>query len=227
MPSLENIKKNKLKSDIDKARLLFILIALPLFLLLGYFLPQLRIAIFPALIVFTLMIGRIKKSGLDGEIRVLSELKKLSDDYVVYNQVYIQDRFKKNMIEIDYVVLSKKLVFLIEVKNYSGKIEVDPLKKTWNRVKTSKKNNKYKSKIKNPVFQLSNQIDKFCKFYNLDRKFVRGLVCFSNKKAVLLRKEKKSEFTVEIASLINRIEGENAKAIDSPSLLNLQKILKG
>ena len=68
-------------------------------------------------------------AGASGELRVLNELSKLPDDYHVLCGVkralpcYVTYRGQKNLrsAQMDFVVLSKRGVILIEVKNWSNR----------------------------------------------------------------------------------------------------------
>ena len=67
-------------------------------------------------------------AGADGEIQVLAKLSKLSDDYHVLCGIkaslpyYTTYRGQKNLrtAQLDFIVISKKGIILIEVKNWSN-----------------------------------------------------------------------------------------------------------
>ena len=69
-----------------------------------------------------------KKAGYWGEVKVTKELKKLPDDFHIFNDINIQFsnyiRYKKTgkyikRCQIDHIVLGNNGVFLIETKNWS------------------------------------------------------------------------------------------------------------
>lgn len=71
----------------------------------------------------------IEHKGAKGEVRVLKKLSELSDDYHIFCGVratlprYVTYNGRKNLrsAQMDFIVVSKKGVILIEVKNWSSK----------------------------------------------------------------------------------------------------------
>ena len=63
---------------------------------------------------------RICSKGEYGEYAVITVLKKLPEDYRVFNDVYLESRGHSS--QIDHVVISRYGVFVIETKNYSGDV---------------------------------------------------------------------------------------------------------
>jgi len=67
--------------------------------------------------------------GASGELKILSELKKLDDSYHILCDVYLKshkwlmynDAWNLQSAQIDFVVVSHKGIFVIEVKNWSSK----------------------------------------------------------------------------------------------------------
>ena len=63
-------------------------------------------------------------SGIEGETRVLSHLRRLPDSFALFNQLHILNpRSRTGLTECDLVVVSPAGVHLIEVKNHRGVIE--------------------------------------------------------------------------------------------------------
>ena len=80
------------------------------------FRPQVLIMI----ILCILMDGYYKKFiGMAGEFWVKRELKKLSDEYLVINDIMIKTKDGITH-QIDHVVISKHGIFVIETKQYNG-----------------------------------------------------------------------------------------------------------
>lgn len=72
----------------------------------------------------------ISLKGKIGEGRVVQELNKLSrKDYYMLNDILIEH--KGYYAQIDHVVLSKKAIYLIETKNWSGKLYGDQYSEHW------------------------------------------------------------------------------------------------
>lgn len=85
--------------------------------------------------------------GLEGEKTVNMILKKLNkDDYIVFKNITLQNDNK--YAQIDHVVVSKYGIFVIETKNYSGKIYGKRQDKNWTQFIKSQKFSFY-----NPVKQ--------------------------------------------------------------------------
>lgn len=66
----------------------------------------------------------ITKAGLIGEENILFELKNSNMDMVVLRDIYLETKGGLGA-QIDFVVITSKLVFIIECKNLFGNIEID------------------------------------------------------------------------------------------------------
>lgn len=66
----------------------------------------------------------ITKAGIVGEDNILFELKNSGMDMVVLHDLYIETEDGLNA-QIDFFVITKKLIFIIECKNLFGNIEID------------------------------------------------------------------------------------------------------
>jgi len=84
--------------------------------------------LFIFLVTLKLLYPKLK--GIIGEHWVKQELNKLSkNDYTVLNDIMLEDDIGTH--QIDHLVISKYGIFVIEMKNYSGKIIGDEYKDTW------------------------------------------------------------------------------------------------
>jgi hypothetical protein len=122
--------KNQTRKNLAKAFLSIILFGLIFFALCIRVLLTLSLGILEAVgllaslvplaaFYFYLRKYRIYNGGLQGEKTVAKLLNKtLSDDYCLINDVYLGDGGG----DIDHVVLSPNGVFVLETKNWSGKI---------------------------------------------------------------------------------------------------------
>lgn len=128
------------------------------------------------------------KSGSLGEDTVINELSKLSDSYYVINGVVIPP----NRGDTDHIVLGPNGVFVIESKNYGGRITCDG--DEWSRHKIGAGGRKYELRIGSP----SNQVKRNAKVLkdfileNRDKIFdkaphlwVYSLLVFTNDRATL------------------------------------------
>lgn len=66
----------------------------------------------------------ITKAGIAGEENVLFELKNSNMDMVILQDIYLETEDGLGA-QIDFIVVTSKLVFLIECKNLFGNIEID------------------------------------------------------------------------------------------------------
>lgn len=167
--------KSQLKSNKNKAWLYtafaiffeFLFLGLGLGLLIAVLLKKMTLPIiFPilllavALILFIISIAARKRfsilrSGVDGEKAVLEILKKLPRDYTVITNPVIHNRGAVN--ELDFAVIGKNGVFIVEAKNYRGIISGKTSAQTWKQIKHGKNDKVYEKEVKNPVKQAHRQ----------------------------------------------------------------------
>jgi hypothetical protein len=92
------------------------------------------------------------KRGREGEIRNSDRLERgLDDDYFIINDVDLA--FGKKKSQIDHIVVGPNGIFVIETKNWRGKLignETDP---TWTQIKEDKNGNRLEIKLGNPIVQ--------------------------------------------------------------------------
>lgn len=90
-------------------------------------------------------------SGVRGENSTLEVLKKLPKDYTVITNPVILNRGVK--LELDFVVVGKNGVFIVEAKNHRGIISGKTSKPNWKQIKHGKNDKVYEKEITNPVKQ--------------------------------------------------------------------------
>ena len=66
----------------------------------------------------------LTKAGIDGEKKVLYELKNSNMDLVVLQDICIRAKDGREA-QIDFVIVTSKLMILLECKNLVGNIEID------------------------------------------------------------------------------------------------------
>ncbi|APC97769.1 nuclease-related domain-containing protein [Francisella frigiditurris] len=130
-------------------------------------------------------------SGVEGESKVLDELRKLNNNYVLFNRLILPDEQSTyGTRELDFVVISKNCIYVVEVKNNRGHIEVQNMAERWHVEKTSQHNNVYAKTIKNPIRQVFAQ-KKVLQTYLFKKKvYIKGIpvvtiVVFANDDADL------------------------------------------
>ena len=94
----------------------------------------------------------IWKAGLTGQESVENVLSLLSDEWNLINNFKIP---YKNC-DIDHLLVGPKGIFLLETKNYHGKIEC--VGDSWNYTKTGRNGGVYKGHINNPSKQLKRNV---------------------------------------------------------------------
>lgn len=120
-----------------------------------------------------------KRAGKRGEKIVTVWLQKIlqTNDILLQNVwvTYCQERT-----ELDNIIINQNGVFIIEVKNYKGKIEGDENDAQWRKFHISRGGRMYFKTVRNPVKQVRRQIyivSSFLKYYGINV-WVEGYVIF-------------------------------------------------
>lgn len=113
-----------------------------------------------AFILFTVFLAyrknfEILQSGVRGEEATLKVLQKLPKGYTILTNPVILNRGIK--MELDFVVIGKNGVFIIETKNYRGIISGKTSRATWKQIKHGKNDKVYEKEVSNPVKQAHRQ----------------------------------------------------------------------
>jgi len=92
------------------------------------------------------------KHGRDGEIRNSDRLERgLDENYYIINDVDLA--FGKKKSQIDHIVLGPNGIFVIETKNWRGKLIGNETDSVWTQIKEDKNGNTIKIKLGNPIVQ--------------------------------------------------------------------------
>lgn len=98
----------------------------------------------------------IKKAGNVGEAICKNEIKQiLRSNDVLINNIYLNVNGKEA--EIDNLIINTNGIFIIEVKNYNGKLYGDIDDFEWTKMKVSPGGNTFAKKVKNPIKQMKRQ----------------------------------------------------------------------
>lgn len=100
----------------------------------------------------------VLKSGVDGEKAAGQALKGLPKGYTVITNPVLYHRGSVN--ELDFVVVGKNGVFIVETKNYRGMIVGKTSQQSWKQIKQGKNGRTYEKEVKNPVNQACRQAKK-------------------------------------------------------------------
>ncbi len=99
-------------------------------------------------------------AGIEGEVAVLQALKTLPDDYVVLNRVKLPDETLTNgSRELDFVVAGPTGLWVIEVKNTPGHIQVQPDERHWPLARRGCGSAPNWNAMRNPIPQARAQVD--------------------------------------------------------------------
>ncbi len=94
-------------------------------------------------------------SGVKGENNTLEILKKLPKDFTIITNPVILNRGVT--LELDFVIIGKNGVFIVESKNYRGIISGKTSKPNWKQIKHGKNDKVYEKEVGNPVKQAHRQ----------------------------------------------------------------------
>ena len=133
--------------------------------------------------------------GIAGEFWVKKELKKLSTEYLVINDVMVKTKNNYTH-QIDHIVISKYGIFVIETKQYNGYIKGNDYDKRW-MIKSGKKF----FYVNNPLHQNYGHVKSLEEILNLPEEKFISLVCIPSRARVSV----KSNNVVRIYELIDKI----------------------
>ena len=153
-------------------------------------------------------------AGLQGETTLKQTLNSLSDDFVAFYNVPID-----NSKDIDCVLVGPKGVFIIEVKNHKGTIIYS--ENGWKQIKTGRGGTQYLGNLGNPGKQLLANMHKFKKFLdeNNIHVWIQPILVFTNPEAdIVLEKEPKPIIVCKIENILDVIN--NSGKTISQELIN-------
>lgn len=147
--------------------------------------------------------------GMAGEFWVKRELKKLSDEYLVINDIMIKTKDGITH-QIDHVVISKYGIFVIETKQYNGYIKGNDYDKRW-----LIKNGKKKIYVNNPLHQNYGHVKSLEEILNLPEEKFISLVCIPSRAILSV----KSNNVTRIYDLLDKITSYKEEVIGNPNEL--------
>ncbi len=124
---------------------------------------------------------KIKNAGNTGEAIFNSRIRGiLRGDDVLINNISLSVNGKEA--EIDNLIINKNGIFIVEVKNYNGKLFGNTDDYEWTKVKISPGGNAFSKQVKNPIKQVKRQIyilSQYLKENNI-RIWINGYAYFIN-----------------------------------------------
>lgn len=120
-------------------------------------------------------------AGEIGENKVASIISQMIDkNDVLLRNVSVTYEGKET--ELDNVIISKRGLFIIEVKNYNGELEGDEESYEWKKYKSTRDGKVYSKKVRNPIKQVKRQIyilGNYLRYYGIDI-WINGYVYLLN-----------------------------------------------
>jgi hypothetical protein len=187
MSSKEKTSPTQKNANIFLFIIVILIILIFILVIRSYQYPLYSILFFPtiAAILFIIRKRLIRwysnwKKGAKGEDSVKKELKKLGNEYFVTHNIYLP----KKEDDIDHIAIGKNGIFVIETKNYSGKICSDGdewygfYEGRWQR--TDKNPGK---QVKGNALALRDFLQQ--KYPKLSNIWIEPIVVFTNKKTLV------------------------------------------
>lgn len=99
----------------------------------------------------------VRQAGKEGELAAQEIIREvLRENDILLSNICISYEGKET--ELDNVIITDKGVFIIEVKNYSGKLIGKEEDFEWKKYKLSAGGNVYEKNVKNPIKQVKRQV---------------------------------------------------------------------
>ena len=116
-----------------------------------------------------------RRAGHRGEIIATDIIKRVlrEGDYLLTN---VSISYDGRPAELDNVVVNKYGVFIIEVKNYKGRLYGEENDYTWKKYKDDGYGNTFEKEVKNPIRQVKRQVYILAKYLESCNVWVEGYV---------------------------------------------------
>lgn len=143
-----------------------------------------------------------------GEFWVKRELRKLSKEYMIINDIMLV--FEGASSQIDHVIVSKYGIFVIETKQYNAYVVGNDYDKKWYFQK-----GRQKIYINNPIHQNYGHVQTLKNVLNIDENLFVPIVCISGNAKVKTNSNK----VARVYNIIDKI-----KAYETPVIANPEEI---
>ena len=163
----------------------------------------------------------ILRAGLKGETALKQTLSSLSDDFVAFYNVPIN-----NSGDIDCILVGPKGVFAIEIKNHKGTIIYS--ENGWKQIKTGQGGNQYQGKMANPGKQLLTNMHKFKTFLaeNNIHVWIQPVLVFTNPEAaIVLEKDPTPIIVCKVEDILDVISN-SSKTIQQELINKIYDLLQ-
>lgn len=177
------------------------------------------------------------KSGYLGEKCGFKILKKLPKNFTIFNQIEIPNEYGSfKEFETDFIILGTNCLFIIESKNYHGKIYCENEKEDWlKKLYNSKGQLKKSEVVKSPFKQVENQkrvLIQFLRQFNVTLKVYTLIFLNMDRKNYFLPKscsipvfnnKSINDFIKKIDKLTFSFTSKNERDLTLEVLINLNK----
>lgn len=192
--------------------------------------PELILLALAVLIVIVVILTKqsikkyeIKQAGKQGESIFKDKIRYILDsDDVLLNNVEIKVDDLRT--EIDSLIINKNGIFIVEVKNYNGKLYGDADDYEWKKYKTTKGGQVFSKTVRNPIKQVNRHIfvlSRYLKENNL-KIWINGYVYFVNDNSPV-EDERVIRDEYELEELIHQNQG---KTYDEKTIQKAVRLLK-
>ena len=145
---------------------------------------------------------RAKRLGEDGERSVAFKLgKTIPGEQYVLNNFMFRDK-EGHSHQIDHILINRSAIWVVETKNYSGRIYGDEDRKEWTQVLAY---GHKKERFYNPVRQNWTHIYQLAECLDLDRRLFRNVVVFAGD-ADIRHVSSANVYTIEKLRTIKKLE---------------------
>lgn len=130
----------------------------------------------------------------------------------------------EQVVELDNLIINRRGVYIIEIKNYSGEIYGEAQDSEWEKLHISRNGNAYVKKIRNPIKQVKRQISIVSDVFNKNRirVWVYGYVLMLNNNSPVSNK-----FTLSSAKEIDSAIHNKGKCnLDRKTIDMIKRALK-
>ena len=187
----------------------------------------LSVVVFLVIIILVILWGAAYgtpkvRAGRQGEKRATEIIKRvLYEDDILLTNICIVCKGKET--ELDNVIINRKGVFIIEVKNYSGELVGEEDDYEWTKYKVSRGGNTYIKQVRNPIKQVRRQVyilAGFLKHYGI-RVWVEGYVLLLNNNSPV-----HNGIILESSEEIDHaIHGKSKNSLNRETVTKIKKLL--
>lgn len=152
------------------------------------------------IIIFVNNLKKPETKGNYGEIKVSKKLDTISKEKYILNNIYINDNGKSR--QIDHIVITNSGVFVIETKNFGGKIYGKESSNEWIQYIGKKGFN-----FKNPIHQNYGHVQAIEKILNDDSININSIIAFTRRAILKVKTYTRVLYPDEIVKYISNMNG--------------------